>query len=178
MNIHEYQAKTLLKGFGLPVLEGRVARSPDEALTAARTLPGPVYVVKSQIHAGGRGAGRFAGDPDGKGGVRLVRSAEEAEQAATAMLNHVLITKQTGPAGKQVNRLYIEAGCDIKRELYFSMLTDRESGRIAIIALAGRRHGDRRGRPRQPGEDPQRDDRPRPWATPTSSPVTSPPASA
>ncbi|MBE7210243.1 MAG: acetate--CoA ligase family protein, partial [Gluconacetobacter diazotrophicus] len=134
MNIHEYQAKTLLKGYGLPVLEGRVARSPEEALTAARSLPGPVYVVKSQIHAGGRGAGRFANDPNGKGGVRIVKSAAEAEEAATAMLGHVLVTKQTGPSGKQVNRLYVEAGCDIKRELYFSMLTDRESGRIAIVA--------------------------------------------
>ncbi len=134
MNIHEYQAKTLLKGYGLPVLDGRVARSPEEALTAARSLPGPVYVVKSQIHAGGRGAGRFANDPQGKGGVRLVRSPAEAEEAATAMLGHVLVTKQTGPAGKQVNRLYIEAGCDIASELYLSMLTDRESGRIALIA--------------------------------------------
>jgi len=134
MNIHEYQAKTLLKGFGLPVLEGRVARSPEEALTAARSLPGPVYVVKSQIHAGGRGAGRFRNDPNGKGGVRLVKSPDEAEQAAIAMLNQVLVTKQTGPAGKQVNRLYIEAGCDIKKELYLSLLTDRESGRIAIVA--------------------------------------------
>ena len=134
MNIHEYQAKTLLKGFGMPVLEGRVARSPEEALVAARTLPGPVIVVKSQIHAGGRGAGRFKEDPDGKGGVRLVKSPDEAEAAARAMLTHTLVTKQTGPAGRVVRRLYIEAGCDIKRELYLSLLVDRSTGRVTIVA--------------------------------------------
>jgi succinyl-CoA synthetase beta subunit len=134
MNIHEYQAKTLLKGFGMPVLEGRVARSPEEALVAARTLPGPVIVVKSQIHAGGRGAGRFKEDPGGKGGVRLVKSADEAEEAARAMLNHTLVTKQTGPAGRVVRRLYVEAGCDIKRELYLSLLVDRGTGRVTIVA--------------------------------------------
>ena len=134
MNIHEYQAKTLLKGFGVPVLEGRVARSPEEALIAARTLPGPVIVVKSQIHAGGRGAGRFKEDPEGKGGVRLVKSADEAEAAARAMLNSTLVTKQTGPAGRVVRRLYVEAGCDIKRELYFSLLVDRSTGRVTIVA--------------------------------------------
>ena len=134
MNIHEYQAKTLLKGFGMPVLEGRVARSPEEALIAARTLPGPVIVVKSQIHAGGRGAGRFKEDPNGKGGVRLVKSPDEAEQAARAMLNSTLVTKQTGPAGRIVHRLYIEAGCDIARELYLSLLVDRSTGRVTIVA--------------------------------------------
>ncbi len=134
MNIHEYQAKTLLKGFGMPVLEGRVARSPEEALVAARTLPGPVIVVKSQIHAGGRGAGRFQDDPDGKGGVRLVKSPDEAEDAARAMLNHTLVTKQTGPSGRVVRRLYIEAGCDIARELYLSLLVDRSTGRVTIVA--------------------------------------------
>ena len=134
MNIHEYQAKTLLKGFGMPVLEGRVARSPEEALIAARTLPGPVIVVKSQIHAGGRGAGRFKEDPNGKGGVRLVKSPDEAEAAARAMLTHTLITKQTGHSGRVVRRLYIEAGCDIKRELYLSLLVDRSTGRVTIVA--------------------------------------------
>ena len=134
MNIHEYQAKTLLKGFGMPVLEGRVARSPEEALTAARSLRAPVIVVKSQIHAGGRGAGRFKEDPNGKGGVRLVKSAEEAEEAARSMLNATLVTKQTGPAGRVVHRLYIEAGCDIARELYLSLLVDRSTGRVTIVA--------------------------------------------
>ena len=134
MNIHEYQAKTLLKGFGMPVLEGRVARSPEEALIAARTLAGPVIVVKSQIHAGGRGAGRFKEDPNGKGGVRLVKSPDEAEAAARAMLNSTLVTKQTGPAGRVVHRLYIEDGCDIKRELYLSLLVDRSTGRVTIVA--------------------------------------------
>ncbi len=134
MNIHEYQAKTLLKGFGLPVLEGRVARSPEEALIAARSLRGPVIVVKSQIHAGGRGAGRFKEDPNGKGGVRLVKSPDEAEEAARAMLNSTLVTKQTGPAGRVVRRLYIEAGCDIKRELYLSLLVDRSTGRVTVVA--------------------------------------------
>jgi len=134
MNIHEYQAKTLLKGFGMPVLEGRVARSPEEALVAARSLPGPIYVVKSQIHAGGRGAGRFKEDPNGKGGVRLAKSPEEAEEMALAMLNSTLVTKQTGPAGRIVRRLYIEAGCDIKRELYLSLLVDRSTGRITVVA--------------------------------------------
>ncbi len=134
MNIHEYQAKTLLKGFGMPVLEGRVARSPEEALIAARTLPGPVIVVKSQIHAGGRGAGRFKEDPNGRGGVRLVKSADEAEEAARAMLNSTLVTKQTGPAGRVVRRLYVEAGCDIKQELYLSLLVDRSTGRVTIVA--------------------------------------------
>jgi len=134
MNIHEYQAKVLLKGFGMPILEGRVARSPEEALVAARTLPGPVIVVKSQIHAGGRGAGRFKEDPNGKGGVRLVKSPDEAEAAALAMLNSTLVTKQTGPAGRVVHRLYIEAGCDIARELYLSLLVDRSTGRVTVVA--------------------------------------------
>ena len=134
MNIHEYQAKTLLKGFGMPVLEGRVARSPEEALIAARAVGGPVIVVKSQIHAGGRGAGRFKEDPNGKGGVRLVKSPDEAEEAARAMLNRTLVTRQTGPAGRVVHRLYIEAGCDIARELYLSLLVDRGTARVTIVA--------------------------------------------
>ena len=134
MNIHEYQAKELLKGFGVAVLDGYVAWTPDEAAAAAAKLPGPVFVVKSQIHAGGRGAGKFEGDPNGKGGVRLAKSAAEVRAAAEAMLEHVLITKQTGPAGKRVNRVYVEAGCDIARELYLSLLVDRATSRVTIMA--------------------------------------------
>nr|WP_294508277.1 ADP-forming succinate--CoA ligase subunit beta [uncultured Rhodopila sp.] len=134
MNIHEYQGKELLKQYGVTVLDGYVAWTPEEAEAAAARLPGPVYVVKSQIHAGGRGAGRFADDPNGKGGVRITKSPAEVRAAADAMLGHTLVTKQTGPAGKQVHRLYVEAGCDIARELYLSLLVDRISGRVTIIA--------------------------------------------
>ncbi|HQT76516.1 MAG: succinate--CoA ligase subunit beta [Rhodospirillales bacterium 20-64-7] len=134
MNIHEYQAKELLKRYGVTVLDGHVAWTPDEAEAAAAKLPGPVYVVKSQIHAGGRGAGRFADDPNGKGGVRLARSPAEVRAAAEAMIGHTLITKQTGAAGRPVRRVYVEAGCDIARELYLSLLVDRLSGRVTIIA--------------------------------------------
>lgn len=134
MNIHEYQAKELLKAAGVAVLEGHVAWTPDEAAAAAEKLPGPVYVVKSQIHAGGRGAGRFTDDPNGKGGVRLAKSAAEVRAAAEAMLGHTLVTKQTGPAGKTVHRVYVEAGCDIERELYLSLLVDRASSRIVVMA--------------------------------------------
>jgi len=134
MNIHEYQGKELLKRYGVAVLDGYVAWTPEEAEAAAVKLPGPVYVVKSQIHAGGRGAGRFADDPNGKGGVRLAKSPAEVKQAAEAMIGHTLITKQTGPAGKPVRRVYVEAGCDIARELYLSLLVDRVTGRVAIIA--------------------------------------------
>ena len=134
MNIHEYQPKELLRGYGVAVPEGSVAWTPEEAEGAAAKLPGPVYVVKSQIHAGGRGAGRFANDPQGKGGVRLVRSPAEARQAAEAMIGNVLVTKQTGPAGRRVSRVYVEAGCDIRRELYLSLLVDRETGRVTVVA--------------------------------------------
>ncbi len=134
MNIHEYQAKELLRGFGVAVLDGHVAWTPEEAAAAAAKLPGPVYVVKSQIHAGGRGAGRFADDPGGKGGVRLARSAEEVRAAAEAMLGHVLVTKQTGAAGRRVHRVYVEAGCDIARELYLSLLIDRATSRVTVMA--------------------------------------------
>jgi succinyl-CoA synthetase beta subunit len=134
MNIHEYQAKELLRGYGVAVLDGHVAWTPEEAEAAALTLPGPVYVVKSQIHAGGRGAGHFANDPAGKGGVRIAKSPAEVKAAAEAMLGHTLITKQTGPAGRDVHRLYVEAGCDIARELYLSLLVDRATSRIAIMA--------------------------------------------
>jgi succinyl-CoA synthetase beta subunit len=134
MNIHEYQAKDLLRRYGVAVPDGFIAWSPDEAVEAAKKLPGPVYVVKSQIHAGGRGAGRFAHDPDGKGGVRLARSIEEVRSAADAMLGHTLVTKQTGPAGRKVHRVYVEAGCDIARELYVSLLVDRATSRVTIMA--------------------------------------------
>jgi succinyl-CoA synthetase beta subunit len=118
------------------VLDGGVATTPEEAAAVARRLPGPVYAVKAQVHAGGRGAGRFADDPSGKGGVRIARSPEEARAHAAAMLGHTLVTKQTGPAGKVVHRVYVEAGCDIARELYLSLLVDRASGRVAIVASA------------------------------------------
>jgi len=134
MNIHEYQGKELLRRYGVAVLEGHLATTPAEAEAGARKLPGPIYVVKSQIHAGGRGAGRFANDPNGKGGVRLAKSPEEVRAAAEAMLGNVLVTKQTGPEGKRVQRLYIEAGCDIARELYLAFLLDRDVGRVAIMA--------------------------------------------
>ncbi len=134
MNIHEYQAKVLLAKFAVPLLKGGVAYTKDEAMDVARKLGSPVTVVKSQIHAGGRGKGRFKNDPDGKGGVRLAKSIDEVGVNAAAMLGHELVTKQTGPTGKTVKRLYIEEGCDIKRELYLSMLVDRAAGRIAIVA--------------------------------------------
>ncbi|NOG70204.1 ADP-forming succinate--CoA ligase subunit beta [Roseicella sp. DB1501] len=134
MNIHEYQAKELLRRYGVAVLDGHVAWTPEEAAAAAAKLPGPVYVVKSQIHAGGRGAGRFQDDPQGKGGVRVVKSAEEAKAAAAAMIGHTLVTKQTGPQGKLVSRVYVEAGCDIRRELYLGLLVDRATSRLTIMA--------------------------------------------
>jgi succinyl-CoA synthetase beta subunit len=134
MNIHEYQGKELLKAYGVAVLDGYAAWTPDEAEAAAAKLPGPVFVVKSQIHAGGRGAGHFANDPTGKGGVRLAKSPAEVRAAADAMLGRTLITKQTGDAGRRVGRVYVEAGCDIKRELYLSLLVDRDTARVTIMA--------------------------------------------
>ena len=134
MNIHEYQAKDLLREYGVAVLQGFVAWTPEEAALATEKLPGPVYVVKSQIHAGGRGAGHFQQDPAGKGGVRLAKSAAEALEAASAMIGNVLITKQTGADGRRVSRVYVEAGCDIKRELYLSLLVDRDTARVTIVA--------------------------------------------
>ncbi len=134
MNIHEYQGKQLLAKYGVAVPRGKVAYTVDEATAAARELGGSVFVVKSQIHAGGRGAGRFKGNEDGKGGVRVVKSVDEVRDNAGEMLGNVLVTKQTGEAGKEVKRLYIEEGMDIARELYLSMLLDRESSRIVIMA--------------------------------------------
>ena len=133
MNVHEYQAKALLKKYGVAVPEGGVAYTPDEAGQVAARLGGGLCVVKSQIHAGGRGAGRFRGGND-KGGVRLCQSAAEAKSAAAAMLGKILVTKQTGPDGKEVKRVYVESGCDIKRELYLSILVDRATSCITIMA--------------------------------------------
>jgi succinyl-CoA synthetase beta subunit len=135
MNIHEYQAKALLKEYGAPVASGVAIHSAGEADAAVAALPGPLYVVKSQIHAGGRGKGKFKElGPDAKGGVRLAKSADEVKAHVAEMLGHTLVTKQTGPAGKQVNRLYIEDGADIDRELYLSILVDRETGRVSFVA--------------------------------------------
>jgi succinyl-CoA synthetase beta subunit len=134
MNIHEHQAKALLKSYGLPVAEGVAIFKPEEAEAAAKSLPGPLYVVKSQIHAGGRGKGRFKElGADAKGGVRLARSANDVVANVKEMLGNTLVTAQTGPAGKQVNRLYIEDGADIARELYCSLLVDRGTGEVAFV---------------------------------------------
>jgi succinyl-CoA synthetase beta subunit len=134
MNIHEYQAKELLAKHGIAVPTGFAAMTVEDAVAAARQLPGPLYVVKSQIHAGGRGKGKFMElPPEAKGGVRLARSIEEVETSAREMLGNTLVTIQTGPAGKQVNRLYVTDGADIAKEYYLSMLVDRKSGRIAMI---------------------------------------------
>ena len=135
MNIHEYQAKELLAKFGVPVPAGIAALTVEEAVAAAKQLPGPLYVVKSQIHAGGRGKGKFKElGPDAKGGVRLSKSLDEVETNAREMLGNTLVTIQTGDAGKQVNRLYITDGVDIGKEYYLSMLVDRKTGRVAMIA--------------------------------------------
>ena len=134
MNIHEYQGKQLLKAMGAPVADGVAIFKADEAQNAARSLPGPLYVVKSQIHAGGRGKGKFKElGPDAKGGVRLAKSIDDVVHNVREMLGNTLVTKQTGPAGKQVNRLYIEDGADIDRELYLSILVDRSVGRVAFV---------------------------------------------
>jgi succinyl-CoA synthetase beta subunit len=135
MNIHEYQAKELLAKFGVPVPAGHAAMTVDEAVEAAKKLPGPLWVVKAQIHAGGRGKGKFKElGPDAKGGVRLAHSIEEVRQHAEEMLGKTLVTIQTGPQGKQVQRLYITDGVDIAKEFYLALLVDRETGRIAIVA--------------------------------------------
>lgn len=134
MNIHEYQGKAILKEFGAPVSAGFPALTVAEAVEAAKKLPGPLYVVKSQIHAGGRGKGKFKElGPDAKGGVRLAKSVAEVEAHAKEMLGNTLVTIQTGETGKQVNRLYIEDGSDIEKEFYLSALVDRETSRIAFV---------------------------------------------
>jgi len=125
MNIHEYQAKAVLAKFGVPVAHGLPAFTPEEAVKAAKELGGPVWVVKAQIHAGGRGKA---------GGVKVVKSIEDVEKEAKRLLGATLVTHQTGPKGKQVNRIYIEEGSAIEKEFYLSMLVDRESARVAIVA--------------------------------------------
>jgi succinyl-CoA synthetase beta subunit len=135
MNIHEYQAKELLAKYGVPVPAGFPAMSVEEAVEAAEQLPGPLWVVKAQIHAGGRGKGKFKElGLDAKGGVRLARSVEEVRKEAEEMLGKTLVTVQTGPQGKQVQRLYVTDGVDIAKEFYLALLVDRESGRIAVVA--------------------------------------------
>ncbi|MEM9268636.1 MAG: ADP-forming succinate--CoA ligase subunit beta [Pseudomonadota bacterium] len=132
MNIHEYQAKALLKSWGAPVAEGRALLSAEAAQSAAAELDGPVWVVKAQIHAGGRGKGHFKDGGTG-GGVRITKSAEDAAKEAKTMLGRTLVTHQTGPQGKQVGRVYIEEGCDIDRELYLALLVDRQTSRVSFV---------------------------------------------
>jgi succinyl-CoA synthetase beta subunit len=127
MNLHEYQAKKILASYGIPVPDGRVASSPEEAVAAAAALGGKLWVVKAQVHAGGRGKA---------GGVELARDAQQVRAAAAAMLGERLVTKQTGPAGLPVERVYVESGSDIERELYLSLTLNRERGRIAVVASA------------------------------------------
>ncbi len=134
MNIHEYQAKALLRDYGAPVADGRAIARAEEAKTAAGALDGPVWVVKAQIHAGGRGKGSFKEPGAGeKGGVRIARSVEEAADEARRMLGRTLVTHQTGPAGKQVGRIYIEDGASIARELYLALLVDRATARVSFV---------------------------------------------
>ena len=134
MNIHEYQGKELLAKHGIAVPAGHAALTVEEAVAAAEKLPGPLYVVKAQIHAGGRGKGKFKElGPDAKGGVRLAKSIDEVRANAEEMLGNTLVTIQTGDAGKQVNRLYVTDGVDIEKEFYLSMLVDRASGRVALV---------------------------------------------
>ena len=135
MNIHEYQAKAVLREFGVPVPEGFPILNANEAAVAGAKLPGPVWVVKAQIHAGGRGKGKFKEAAAGeKGGVRLAKSVDEVKQYAAEMLGHTLVTIQTGEAGKQVNRLYVEDGSAIEKEFYLSLLVDRVTSRVAFVA--------------------------------------------
>ncbi len=135
MNIHEYQAKALLKEYGAPVSGGRAITRAEDAKSAAGELDGPLWVVKAQIHAGGRGKGKFKEAEAGeKGGVRLAKSVEEAAEEAKKMLGKTLVTHQTGPAGKQVNRIYFEDGSDISRELYLALLVDRQTSRVSFVS--------------------------------------------
>ncbi|MDP4989940.1 MAG: ADP-forming succinate--CoA ligase subunit beta [Marivita lacus] len=135
MNIHEYQAKALLRSYGAPVSDGRVVLKAEEAKTKAGEMDGPLWVVKAQIHAGGRGKGKFKEDSAGEaGGVRLTKSVEEAAEEAKKMLGRTLVTKQTGDAGKQVNRIYIEDGSGIQTEMYLALLVDRQTSRVSFVA--------------------------------------------
>jgi succinyl-CoA synthetase beta subunit len=134
MNIHEYQGKAVLKEFGVPVPRGKAIMSAGEAESAAHELGGSLWVVKSQIHAGGRGKGKFQeADAGDKGGVRLARSVDEVKTFVSQMLGKTLVTLQTGPAGKQVNRLYVEEGSDIASEFYLSALVDRATSRVSFV---------------------------------------------
>ena len=134
MNIHEYQAKALLRSYGAPVSDGRIVLKAEDAKNAAGELDGPLWVVKAQIHAGGRGKGKFKeADAGDKGGVRLAKSVEEAAEEAKKMLGRTLVTHQTGPAGKQVNRIYIEDGSDIESEFYLALLVDRVTSQISFV---------------------------------------------
>ena len=134
MNIHEYQAKALLRSYGAPVSDGRVVLKAEDAKNAAAELGGPLWVVKAQIHAGGRGKGKFKEEGAGEaGGVRLTKSVSEAAEEAKKMLGRTLVTHQTGPAGKQVNRVYIEDGSGIETELYLALLVDRETSRVGFV---------------------------------------------
>ena len=134
MNIHEYQAKALLRSYGAPVSDGRIVLKSEDAKTAAGELDGPIWVVKAQIHAGGRGKGSFLeADAGTKGGVRITKSVEEAASEAKKMLGRTLVTHQTGAIGKQVNRVYIEDGSEITTELYLAILVDRQSSRVSFV---------------------------------------------
>ncbi|RAP41745.1 succinate--CoA ligase subunit beta [Rhodovulum viride] len=134
MNIHEYQAKALLRSYGAPVSKGHVVTKAEEAKAIAADIDGPIWVVKAQIHAGGRGKGHFIEEEAGeKGGVRLTKSVGEAAEEAKKMLGRTLVTHQTGPAGKQVGRVYIEEGAGIDRELYLALLVDRQTSRVAFV---------------------------------------------
>ena len=134
MNIHEYQAKALLRSYGAPVSDGRVVLKAEDAKAAAGEMDGPLWVIKAQIHAGGRGKGKFKEDDAGEaGGVRLTKSVQEAAEEAKKMLGRTLVTHQTGPAGKQVNRIYIEDGSGIEKELYLALLVDRQTSRVSFV---------------------------------------------
>ena len=148
MKVHEFQAKQVLRRFGVPIPEGKAAKTPEEAVAAATAIGGSIFAIKAQIHAGGRGMGRFVEEvsaaeiekaargekAEGKGGVRLARTPEEAGVHAAALLGKTLVTKQTGPEGKLVSTIYVEAGCDIGRELYLAMMLDRSNNRVLVMA--------------------------------------------